>query len=77
MLGQSLCTSTFGCYHCQLPIQQWVSVEKKVGAPKIVADMVKDGKLALEKLGPNPKENKEYKDFQKKHKGQIVRAFLQ
>ena len=72
--GQCQCTSTYGCFHCKLKINDW-NKPGLTGALKEVKEMAKLGEEALKVLGKNPdKDSKQYSDFQLNHYGQWVRS---
>ena len=68
----------YGCYKCDLAIQEWNLTNKGNGGPKcgnekVVKEMARLGNLAVTKLGKHPDKNsKEYAQFWESHKGQWV-----
>ena len=61
IIGQCQSTSTYGCYHCKLPKNDWTKSQpgannwKPLTAePKNVADLLQAGITALKELGNNP-----------------------
>ena len=65
--------STYGCYHCKLPMKQWALKDPQVGAPRSVTEMEKVGAKAVEELGEKPdKDSAEFSQFQLSHFGQWV-----
>ena len=73
VIGQSSSTSTYGCFHCKLPLQRWNLPGPKVGESKMVKEMAKVGETALEQLGETPdRDSAAFKKFQMNNHGQWV-----
>lgn len=73
VLGRCQCTHTYGCFHCQLPIKQWLSVKPKTGTDQSISKMSTLGEKALDVLGECPdKTSPKYKKFTMENYGQWV-----
>ena len=57
VIGHCSSTSRYGCFHCKMPLSDWLTVERKTCQPTIVSQMVMDGIKGLEILGPSPKKD--------------------
>ena len=73
ILGKCSCTQTYGCFHCELKIQDWSSLKKKLGQAQTVLKMKTRGEKAQNELGPYPdKTTSKYKKFIMNNFGQWV-----
>ena len=77
VIGQCSSTSTYGCYHCKVKKDDWVSNNRSVGTAKNLLKMKEDGDKAQRVLGEDPNhDSKEFKAFQKAHFGQWVCSYV-
>lgn len=73
VIGQCQCTSLYGCYHCKLKNVDWISKSLKIGQPKSLEEISRNGIKALNTLGKNPnRDSPLFKNFQQSHYGQWV-----
>lgn len=69
--------STYGCYQCKLPMQQWALIEPKTGDARNLTEMEANGLKAVETLGKKPdKDSPNVKKFQLSHFGQWVSSLV-
>lgn len=74
VIGQCQCTSLYGCYHCKLKNVEWISKSQKIGEPKSLEEMTRNGIKALKILGNNPvRDSPLFKNVQQNHYGQWVK----
>ena len=64
ILGRCSSTHTYGCFHCDLKIQNWASTKKLVGNAHSIQMMKQRGEKAVVELGKSPaKGTSTYKKF--------------
>ena len=77
VIGLCACTSTYGCYHCLLKREDWLSKNKKIGSERSLSEISKKGENLSNILGPAPDHNTtQFKKIQLANHGQWVKFTL-
>ena len=73
ILGKCSCTQTYGCFHCNLSLKFWSSIEPQHGSQRTIEEMNAFGVTARETLGSCPnKDSVAYKKLISNNYGQWV-----